>query len=464
MFVCLVILHNLRWRLIDDGYGLELHSPQFQNRRVKGNESIQQYKKTIRDELRARIDEQFSSSSVRRFIRNAEQPPSMKKRKSILNLIADGHEVQKRLELARSFSKDNPNRLDKLRTAIKPYLQLVEPDVSDEFTNIPLLDIWRYFRYSWSIPQTPIPGRHLNYLVRDAAQESHAVIGIIGLSNCVVQLTPRDRAIGWTSTSLQQAITAIVRNDESTSDSSQRVKCVFDCLRSSLEFNTSHDLDRSSSLLNGIVDWLLDEVSTGIEEIESRGLLTESEILNPTREVIARLKALSREFATNRQDSLAGGSRDHKKSIETEIPLDNDLIALDSSQLSNDSGLTSRRMLIGKKRALELSKLLDSRRVLTQKRDVLVDPQRVIGDILDDEVQTAINSAMASIKSRRIGTNMLEITTCGAVTPYNTMLGGKLVALLTLSPQVSVDYQRKYGSEPTIIRSQLKNRTVVTGQ
>ena len=41
------------------------------------------------------------------------------------------------------------------------------------------------------------------------------------------------------------------------------------------------------------------------------------------------------------------------------------------------------------------------------------------------------------------------------------MLGGKLVALLLLSPQVAADNHRRYGAEPAIIRSQLRNAPVV---
>ena len=55
---------------------------------------------------------------------------------------------------------------------------------------------------------------------------------------------------------------------------------------------------------------------------------------------------------------------------------------------------------------------------------------------------------------------MLELTTCGAITPYNRILAGKLTALLMLSPQVAADYRRRYGNEPSIISSQLKNAPV----
>ena len=119
-------------------------------------------------------------------------------------------------------------------------------------------------------------------------------------------------------------------------------------------------------------------------------------------------------------------------------------------------------MLVRKKRAFELARLLEARRVLVANREVLTDAASVLPVIeQQDEVRTAVNTAMSAIKSQRIGTNLLDITTCGAVAPYNRMLGGKLVALLLLSPRVAADNQRRYGREPTIIRSQLKNARVV---
>lgn len=43
-----------------------------------------------------------------------------------------------------------------------------------------------------------MPGRNLFYLVRDAAQECHPIIGIFALGNSVLNLTVRDDEIGWT--------------------------------------------------------------------------------------------------------------------------------------------------------------------------------------------------------------------------------------------------------------------------
>jgi len=40
---------------------------------------------------------------------------------------------------------------------------------------------------------------------------------------------------------------------------------------------------------------------------------------------------------------------------------------------------------------------------------------------------------------------MMDITTCGAVAPYNHLLGGKLVSMLICSPEVVEYYKDKYG-------------------
>ena len=179
-------LAQLRWTLVESGYGLELHSPRSQDKGVSGPVQTRRRKDAIRTELRPRVLQQFADPNVRKFIQRVECPPASSGRKSIRTLIADGAELQGRLSAARRHPAGHPARIAALQHAVRPYLQLVDAHLRDDYTNIPLRDIWRYFRYTWSIPQTPIPGRSLLYLVRDAAHEAHAVIGIATLSNCAV--------------------------------------------------------------------------------------------------------------------------------------------------------------------------------------------------------------------------------------------------------------------------------------
>ena len=453
-------LAQLRWQLVDSGYGLELHSPRPQDERVSNPEQVRRRKQAIRNELKPRVLQQFASPSVRKFIRRAERPRAASGRQSIAKLIADGAELQERLRRARD--REDAGRGAALRAAVRPYLQLVDGDARDEHTGLSLRDIWRYFRYTWSIPQTPIPGRHLHYLVRDAAHKHDAVIGIAGLSNCAVQLVSRDGAIGWSAAGLSAALAAFLKRGGARQavDRSLRLQGVYGWLNR-LFPNDGTGSVRPGEALGCVVDWLVDELSTGIGEIECRGLATQQEIAAPTPEVVAGLRALSREFASYRQDALAGGGGGRTDGPYADIPVDEAYLDLEAKHSTNAPVHNSRRMLVGKKRAFELARLLDARRVLEANRSVLSDPATVLVAMEGDELRTAINTAMSTVKSRRIGTNMLEMTTCGAVTPYNRMLGGKLVALLMLSPEVAADNLRRYGNEATIIRSQMKNAPVV---
>jgi hypothetical protein len=51
---------------------------------------------------------------------------------------------------------------------------------------------------------------------------------------------------------------------------------------------------------------------------------------------------------------------------------------------------------------------------------------------------------------------MMDIVVCGAIAPYNVLLGGKLVCMLLGSPEVVKYYAAKYKKQPSIIASSMK--------
>lgn len=459
-------LAQLRWSLVESGYGLELHSPRRQDERVHTPDEARARKEVIRNELRPRVQQQFEDKSVRAFIRRLERPTASSRHSSIRALIADGAELQARLRPAKLAGLETSERNTALAEAVQPYLQLVEPGARDEHSGILLQDVWRYFRYTWSIPQTPIPGRKLLYLVRDAAHPAHAVIGIAALSNSAVQLVPRDERIGWSARGLTWALRSLFASKHHRRVLEREApflpyQGVYAWLRPALGTAAEPSSNLKVELLGRVQRWLLDGITEALGEIEQTGLVSSEEIASPTEATVERLRRLSEEFAGQRQAalSLADGAGSDKD--WGEAPVDEELLDLEAKHSSNKPVHDSRRMLVRKKRAFELSRLLDARRILTAHASLLADPATVFEALARDEIRAAINTAMSAVKSRRIGTNLLEITTCGAVAPYNQMLGGKLVALMLLSPQVGADYQRRYGNEPTIIRSQLKNQRVV---
>lgn len=462
-------LAQLRWTLEESDYGIELHSPKAHDERVHTPEQARARKDSIRAELRPRVQQQFEDKSVRAFIRQIESPSAAARQRSVKALIADGQEVRERLSAAHAAGPGTDERALALQTAIRPYLQLVEPGVRDSFTGIPLQDVWRYVRYTWSIPQTSIPGRKLHYLVRDAAHPHHAVMGIAALNNCAVQMVQRDQQIGWSTPGLELALEALFQPPSHRDDRERLLRQmdfqgVYRALHPLLTNPDAPSDADQRRVLKKVQTWLLNGISDALDDIEWTGLVSEAEIHSPTPDVISRLRKLSGEFASQRQSALTGEELDDEVAFGSAwdaAPVGEEFLQLEAKHASNKSVHDSRRMLVRKKRAAELARLLDAELVIQENAGPLSDPARVFLTLAQEGVRAAINTTLNSIKSKRIGTGLLEITTCGAVAPYTHLLGGKLVALLLLSPQVAADYRARYGTEPTIIRSQLKNAPVI---
>jgi hypothetical protein len=441
-------LRSLKWQVRADTFGIELVSPR-RSRPPKGAADFAAADKArLREELRPALAAQFADPRVRAFLHDCENPPPGKKRHSILRLVADGAELAARLETAAASPGTDP-----LSAAIRPYLQLVpgegETEIRDEFTGLRLGDIWRYFRYTWAIPQTAIPGRQLFYLIRDAAHPSHAIIGIAALGNSPLIAPDRDRAIGWTIEAFSERL-----------------------LRAATEKNT------------GFLAWshayLLDLIDKALAEVDPTGLADPADFSAPPAALIARLQRQAREFAAERQQALKECAEADRAGTplvlqETEAvyrvtndptngappltpPVSLELLNLEGKTAREGTAETrARRLLVAKKRAFELARLLKAKATLLAARATITDPAKLARAILREETRVAISTALLCTKSERVGTNMLEITTCGAISPYNHLLGGKLVALLLLSPQVADDYRRRYSGKPSIISSQLKN-------
>ena len=144
-------------------------------------------------------DNQLRQPAVRQFIREMERrrlgPSGWV---SVFSLVRDGEDLRSRL-LSAQATQDPTERIVALEQCIDPYLEFVTPESHCQFTGIRLMDVWRYFRHTWTTPYNSTPGRNVWVLVRDRAAVNHPVIGIAALGSAVVQLGPRDRWIGWTS-------------------------------------------------------------------------------------------------------------------------------------------------------------------------------------------------------------------------------------------------------------------------
>ena len=424
-------LARLRWRIVEQGYGFALEN---RKERVRGRPTAEIIagKEMLRRELQPVVDEQKRHPAVLNFIAGMERE-DRSGRRSVQLLMADGAELAARLAPAREL--EGEERVEALGDAIKPYLQEADKSV-DPTTGRRLREIWRYFRYSWSIPQVPTPGRQLLYLVRDGAHPAHPVIGIAALNNCPLEMgEKREKYIGWHFAAIVERFVGAA--------------------------------GRGKAALEEEVQWLERQLETSLAEIDWTNLVTAEEVESPDDAVVRRLALRSQEFSKLRETLLrevAGSTQDQ---FEVDLwndaaapPVDDDILKLEPKASVDARMHVARKQLVARKRASALSRLLSARLVIAEHRSELTDPDRASAALGKDKVRGAVNIVLEALKGRRAGTNLLEITTCGAIAPYNRILGGKLVALLMLSPQVSADYRRRYAS-PSIISSQMKNRPVI---
>lgn len=423
-------LARLRWRIVEQGYGFALENPK---ELVGGRptEEVIASKEALRSELRPVVDEQRRHPAVVDFIDKMERSDRLGRR-SVQLLMAKGNELAQRLEPARLASGEA--RAAALREAVRPYLQEADDSI-DPTTGRRLREIWRYFRYSWSIPQVPTPGRQLLYLVRDAGHEVHPVIGIAALNNCPLEMgEKRESYIGW-------HLAALVDR-----------------------FNTAIRI--GSDALEAEVQWLEQQIETSLAEIDWTNLVTPEQVASPDEALVRRLGQRGQEFAKLREELLreVAGVELDKFDIGRwrdvmAPPVDDAILELEPKASVDARMHAARKQLVAKKRATALSRLLTARMTIGRHRAELVDPETAQAALAREQVRSAIHIILEALKGRRAGANLLEITTCGAIAPYNRVLGGKLVALLMLSPRVAADYRRNYAS-PSIISSQMRNLPV----
>ena len=431
-------LVQMGWTLCIQGHHIELQQkPLSQNRTVA--------KQQIRDSMSFERRDSMSGSAVRDFVRDMERVRYVDgEERSIFSLIADGERLHELLSTAATLP--NPQKTDFLQTGVCPYLQIVEGDGRDEFTSLRLIDIWRYFRLTWSTPYRHTPGRKIFYLVRDRGQPNHPVIGIAALSNCIIGIRCRDDKIGWTPDALADKLVIAKAQDQSSGvDSQVNLKRVTKEIASMLEAH----------------------LESGIAAISIEDITTRNEVTYPSEEGIAAIWRIAEDATEARYKHLQKEAL--VAALDPEVAaLDPEEFELQAPDAGNPKQVTrglrdSSTALFRRKRASKLGSLLQAK-LLCREKNALDNPTVGIPALLwgDREWQvkneagrSCLRTILNANKDSRIGSSMMEITVCGAVAPYNMLLGGKLVAMLLTSPQVVQDYEVRYGDQASTIASQV---------
>jgi len=384
---------------------------------------IQKYK--VRCRSLTQDSRNIALEAARDFILTLEKPRA-DNGKSIRDLFADGDALAKDLQAVKAISNDTI-RLTKLAEVVQPYLQLVEGNARCQFTGLRLTDIWRYCRLTWSIPPYSTPGRSLFYLIRDTARPNHPLMGIISLENSPIYIGVRDDFVGWSPKSFTDKL-------ELKWAESQNIAEI------RLEF-----------------EFLLKAITYATGNLKFSDLCSEDELAEPTYQLVERLETLASQAANAREAAL-------KRWEEIKKGLENVAIVDERDRQESEFGRVSLRAqeeLFRKKRAGELARLVSARLAIEELLITELGKGNWQNFVYSERGKTALRIALVAIKNQHIGSSILELNVCGAIPPYNHLLGGKLAALLALSPQVAADYKQRYGNSRSEIASQLKGEDVV---
>jgi hypothetical protein len=372
-------------------------------------------------------DNQLAQPATRRFVKEMERRrPTRFGWRSILTLMRDGRLLRDQLLAASSSAHSSSERNQAIAQCIRPYIQIVEPDAIDHITGLRLMDVWRYFRHTWTTAYNSTPGRKVYILIRDRAVPEHPVIGIAALGSAIVQMADRDRWIGWSTESFLSALTQ----------------------RPSVEW--ARWLDESlAELLSGIY----------VTDLVRDGVLGRRELREPAAETVTRLRAAARKARNTHR--LYAQATQHKAIMRAKRGR---LTAHGNVTRSLRDDTYWRRQavthLFKSKRAAALADLLETRVRLAAAGFKVPSKGALRTALAKPAGRRAVQTVLRHVRAAHVGIDMLDITVCGAVAPYNAILGGKLIAMLMASPEIVTAYSKRYRDAPSVIASGMAARAV----
>ncbi len=106
--------------------------------------------------------------------------------------------------------------------------------------------------------------------------------------------------------------------------------------------------------------------------------------------------------------------------------------------------------------------MLLSIRMTLQKAGLKKNSPSTLRTVLgNSKARNAIRQLIRFVKAEHVGVDMMDMIVCGAIAPYNLLLGGKLVCLTLASPEVVQFYRARYSKQASIIASSMKGASIV---
>ena len=351
------------------------------------------------------------------FIKKLRNPPDELKRKSVDLLVDNGEELEKIFKEINEIL-DEDKKIIKLKKVFKPELQHCFEDEVCEITNIRLMEIWEFFRLTWSIPYGTANARTMPVLVRNAARPNKPVIGIFQFSQPSFNNTGRNKF-----------------------------------LKMDNYLSAFKEVQTKNISINELSEACLNSIEKSIKETRWDDLkLTNSDIKKPSTNIINYLKETSEKFRLEEnleeEEDLVIKKTEKKTVIKAK------------KKKRTPKELSETKMYL-KKRCKRLSKLLFARKVFNDCK-LKKDPKRAFTIMIQiKDGQRAINLALEFLRNDIFSTQVLDINVCGAVAPYNEILGGKLITLLASSKEVVEMYDKNYKKYISIISSGVAGREMI---
>ena len=408
------------------GIGLEgflISKPDYQ-KAFTGN-NLDETKEKMRRVQKINRDKQIKSVEIQRFIERMERPRNIgNEKKSIKDLIDSGDELS---EIFKDISQlDETKKVSLLKKIINPEIVICYPEdplFKEEQNNCPytglrLGDIWKYFRLTWSNEYKSVPGKSFPILIRNAARPNKPIMGIAMLRSAALSDEAREDAIGWTN---EATIRKKIYSKEIEIDFV--VKAMIDCLNEQIDNIRSDDFDFLNSKL----------------------------VKEPNEEVIKKLKQIYEEQYNKRKLDLKNEKKKPPKISGFE---------------PEDWMKESEEAVFKKKRAIKLAKFLEIRKAFNEV-NIAKDPARGYATLIhpsNKKGNDLISAALREIKTKALAENIMDLGVCGAIAPYNELIGGKLIAALMGSTEVRTLFKSRYNGKkykfPSIIASSSKGKAV----
>ncbi|MBL8619376.1 MAG: DUF4338 domain-containing protein [Deltaproteobacteria bacterium] len=445
---------------------------------ARSDEELLAAKSTVRRTMDARVRSSLRAARVGALVSAAEP--------RVRALMADPR------ALAEALRSRGPS-------AVKPYVELARAadgaESPDPTTGLSRYTIFVYMRWWWSFPYNDSPGRSLPFLIRDAGQPGHPVCGLLCLASPVLRMTQRDSALGLSTAWLQAVVAGLLAAADGPAALEELLRAIASSggpARATLWPQLAKvlqvvDLERwargtppaaraeaAEAAAARLLQDLIEELRGSEALIDRSGLRIDPAARLEDQIAALRDRADAAERLWRRLRGVSSIKPEHSAAVD----------AIEAELRASQGGgqLSPRDALFVKKRHRQLARLWEARAQLEALRARGAPLKQLAAALRAHELYgpaparrqrgagpsaaelkadgQALGAAMEERRVRVLAAQVAEVTVCGAVPPYNAVLGGKLAAVAALSREVAAAWRSIYGSSRSDITSRMAGRDV----